>query len=211
MRAAGSLKISQRRGPPPPAFAGLLRNLRRQRGLRLDDLGQRAGFTKGFLSKLETGKATPPIATLMRLASALGVEPSALLGSAGNGTKRVAHVASGARARVDNAGAGPGYEYWALSAPRAVKAMEPFLLTVKPGQLKRRKRFQHPGEEFIFVLEGRTRYHVGAETFTLERGDSLYFDAEVPHAPEPLGGAVTFLAIFCAPPRPGANTGVGRV
>jgi transcriptional regulator with XRE-family HTH domain len=193
-------KVYQKGASTP--FAGLLRNLRRQRGLRLDDLGQRAGFTKGFLSKLETGKATPPIATLMRLASALGVEPSALLSSSGNGTKRAVHVAAGARARVDNAGAGPGYEYWALATPRAVKAMEPFLITVKPGQLK---RFQHPGEEFIFVLDGRTRYHVGAETFTLERGDSLYFDAEVPHAPEPLGRPVTFLAIFYAPPRPGAK------
>ena len=182
-----------------------LRRLRGRMGLRIEDIARRAGFTKGFLSKIENGKSSPPIATLMRLADALGVDPSALLQSdsgrnAGDPNASV-HVPADARQRIHNAGAGPGYLYWALAAGRAHKAMEPFVLTVHPKEVDRKKTFQHPGEEFIFVLSGRCDYRVGDDVFELNAGDSLYFDARRPHAPYPRGGPVTFIAIFCAPPR----------
>ncbi len=182
-----------------------LRRLRARMGLRVEDIAHRAGFTKGFLSKIENGKSSPPIATLMRLADALGVDPAALFQADTNGNSRdsssALHVPVANRQRVQNAGAGPGYQYWALAAGRAHKAMEPFVLTVHPKEVDPKKTFQHPGEEFIFVLNGRCDYRVGDETFDLKAGDSLYFDARKPHAPHPKGGPVTFLAIFCAPPK----------
>ena len=201
---------SQHKSPSAEGAAAIhvgvsLRRLRGQMGLRIEDVARRAGFTKGFLSKIENGKSSPPIATLMRLAGALGVDPAALLQSddgakSGNANSAV-HVPAAARQRVQNAGAGPGYTYWALAAGRAHKAMEPFLLTVHPKEFDPKKTFQHPGEEFIFVLEGRCTYRVGDDIFDLRAGDSLYFDARKPHAPHPKGGPVTFLAMFCAPPR----------
>jgi transcriptional regulator with XRE-family HTH domain len=194
--------------PAVPALhvGSTLRKLRSHGGLRLEDLARRAGFTKGFLSKIENGRATPPIATLMRLAQALAVDPAIFFKAAdSNGTSdpnRSVHTSPRGRLKVANASAGPGYSYWALASQRPHKAMEPFLLTVYPQKVDRKKRFEHPGEEFIFVLKGRTEYVVGDETFVLGPGDSLYFDATRPHAPLPKDGPVTFLAMFCAPPRP---------
>jgi len=191
----------------PASLGALIRDLRTRRGLRLDDVASRSGYTKGFLSKIENGRASPPIATLMRLAQALNVDPAQFFqaGHGANGDPHATvHVTPEKRTKVENAGAGPGYAYWSLAAQRRHKAMEPFLLTVHPGQLDRKKTFQHPGEEFLFVLEGRMDYVVGGETFTLGPGDSLYFDATRPHAPRPKSGPVTFLAMFYAPPRPAA-------
>lgn len=189
----------------PTNVGKTIRQLRSRGGLRLQDLARRAGFTKGFLSKIENGKSSPPIATLMRLAQALAVDPAVFFQAAnGNGAadpSRSVHVPPRERLKVANASAGPGYSYWALASQRPHKAMEPFLLTVHPRDVDRKKRFEHPGEEFIFVLKGRADYIVGSETFSLGPGDSLYFDATRPHAPLPKGGPVTFLAIFCAPRR----------
>ncbi|HTL51914.1 MAG TPA: XRE family transcriptional regulator [Planctomycetota bacterium] len=202
--------------PVPLRIGAVVQRVRLERGLRLEDLAKRAGFTKGFLSKIENGKANPPIATLLRVAGALGVDPSLFFdgagmaagatgGSASAGTNydphASAHVPATSRLRITNASAGPGYDYWSLAAPRRRKAMEPFLLTVRPGQVDRRKRFEHPGEEFIHVLAGRMEYVVGNERYKLEPGDSLYFEASRPHAPWPIGGPVTFLAVFYTPPR----------
>jgi transcriptional regulator with XRE-family HTH domain len=198
--------IPDRNGDTVIRVGASLRKLRASMGLRVEDLARRAGFTKGFISKVETGKSSPPIATLMRLAEALGVEPAVLFHSksmqATADPDATVHVPPGARQRVQNAGAGPGYSYWALAAARGHKSMEPFLLTVRPRDVDPKKTFEHPGEEFIFVLKGRADYRVGEELFHLQAGDSLYFDARRPHAPYPKGGPVTFLAIFCAPPRP---------
>jgi transcriptional regulator with XRE-family HTH domain len=56
-----------------------IRKLRLARGITIDALAKSAGITKGFLSKLETGKKTPAIATLGNIADALNVEASLLM------------------------------------------------------------------------------------------------------------------------------------
>ena len=48
--------------------------------------------------------------------------------------------------------------------------------------------FQHAGEEFDFVLEGRIRYTIDDEDYILEAGDSIYFDSSLRHRVEALDG-----------------------
>ena len=50
-----------------------LRTLRRQQSLSLEQLGERTGLTKSYLSKLERGLSEPSISTVLRLAEAYGV------------------------------------------------------------------------------------------------------------------------------------------
>ena len=58
--------------------ARLLR-LRTERAVTLDQLAERTGFSKGYLSRIENGKKTPPLGTLARVAKALGTQLNALL------------------------------------------------------------------------------------------------------------------------------------
>jgi transcriptional regulator with XRE-family HTH domain len=73
----------QAAGPPAPgvmsAVAATVRRLRRDRGLSADQLAARAGISKGALVALENAAANPNLATLVRLADALGVPVSALV------------------------------------------------------------------------------------------------------------------------------------
>jgi transcriptional regulator with XRE-family HTH domain len=181
-----------------------IRQLRQQRGLPLAEVAQRAGHTKGFLSKIERAKASPPIATLLRLAAALQVEPSELLEASplrGTGSRQTLHVTPAQRVHIESTSAGPGYAFTALAAQRGHKRMEPFLLTVDPKEIDPSRTFEHPGEEFVFVLEGELDYRVGDQVFPLKTGDSLYFDGSLPHTPLPRKHPATFLAIFSAPQR----------
>jgi quercetin dioxygenase-like cupin family protein len=60
--------------------------------------------------------------------------------------------------------------------------------------------FQHDGVEFIFMLEGEVSYRHGDRTYTLLPGDSLFFDADVPHGPDELRKLpIRFLSIICYP------------
>ena len=63
---------------------------------------------------------------------------------------------------------------------RANRRMDPFLLEVPAGGGRSVSR-PHEGEEFLIVLGGRVTLEYGAESFALETGDSLYFDADTPH------------------------------
>jgi quercetin dioxygenase-like cupin family protein len=59
--------------------------------------------------------------------------------------------------------------------------LEPFLVTVEPGAGTGEEPIVHSGEEFIHCLEGRIIYRVNDETYELEKGDSLLFQATQPH------------------------------
>lgn len=176
-----------------------IRALRRRQQRTLKEVAVQCGFTESLLSKIESGKTNPPLATLTRIAVALGVSLGDLLDE----TRPVATVATSAaalKARAETRTA-KGYGFHVLAAERAGKIMQPFLFVaerggVKPGVLS------HSGEEFIHVLEGSMRYRVGATTYTLEPGDSLYFDAEEEHDLEPISDVVRFLGIFTERPAP---------
>lgn len=76
------------------------------------------------------------------------------------------------------------------------KTFEPFLITLEDAG-EEFPAFEHPGTEFIYMLEGKVEYRVGTEVFTLSSGDSLTFRGEIPHRPEAkLETPIKFLAII---------------
>jgi len=172
-----------------------IRKLRRQQGATLQQIADRCGFTRSLLSKIETGKSSPPIATLMKIADALGVKLLSLLDSADNQTTvfTPAHRAAPAEMTVTD----KGYAFYAYASERGNKEMQPFLFIAEKGKVDR-KALSHSGEEFVYVLEGRMKYRVGAVEYSLGPGDSLYFDALDEHDLEPVTERVVYLGIFQA-------------
>jgi quercetin dioxygenase-like cupin family protein/DNA-binding XRE family transcriptional regulator len=202
--------------PPPPTLpqvpgsviAARLRWFRTERGLRLEDVAKRAGYTKGFLSKIEHGKALPPVATLLRVAAALGVEADVLFApDAGVAPDASVHTPAGGGVPVRDDTAGPGRSLLAVAAIRHHKLMEPFVVTVEPGQPSAGGRHTCPGEEFVYVLDGELDYAIGDETFHLRTGDGLYFNATKPHVASARGESARFVRVFCASPARRQRTG----
>jgi transcriptional regulator with XRE-family HTH domain len=186
--------------------AARLRWFRTERGLRLEDVAKRAGYTKGFLSPIEHGMASPPLATLLRVAAALGVAPDVLFApDAGVGPDSSVQTPAGQGVVVRDEGGGPGRTLLAMAAVRHHKLMEPFVVTLEPGETNgdtpgNDRRLTCPGEEFVYVLEGELEYGVGDETFRLKAGDALYFNATRPNAATARGGTARFVRVFCASP-----------
>jgi transcriptional regulator with XRE-family HTH domain len=155
--------------------------LRSERRMTLDRLAQLTGFTKGYLSKIENGLKVPPIATLSRIAQALHTEIGSFFQNARRPIAReVTVVRAGERPAVQRGGSAFGYDYVGLALKRVHKRMDPFIFTFPP-RIDKHVFFEHRGEEFLFVLSGTVEFQVGDERFTLRKGDSIYFDASVPH------------------------------
>ena len=155
--------------------------LRAERRMTLDRLAQITGFTKGYLSKIENGRKVPPIATLSRIAQALHTEIGSFFQSASRaGAREVTVVRANERQPVLRGGSAFGYDYVGLALKRVNKHMDPFIFTFPP-RIDKHVFFEHRGEEFLFVLSGTVEFQVGEERFTLGKGDSVYFNASVPH------------------------------
>ncbi|MDB2673694.1 cupin domain-containing protein, partial [Akkermansiaceae bacterium] len=70
--------------------------------------------------------------------------------------------------------------YLSLAHHRPNRRMDPFELIV-PGGGGREKALPHQGEEFLTVLAGKVSLEIGEDMIALEAGDSVYFNAEIPH------------------------------
>jgi len=174
-------------------LASRIRRLRLRQQRTLLDVARRCGFTVSLLSKIESGKTTPPLSTLAKIAAALGVG----LGHLIEGGHEDSTVLTLARKRASRPVTltDKGYGFHLLAAERANKIMQPFIFVAERGKIER-GALAHCGEEFIYVLDGRMRYFVGKTAHIMGAGDSLYFSSEEEHDLEPLTAMVTYLAVF---------------
>ena len=174
-----------------------IRQLRLQHGLTIAEISQRAGISRGMLSKIENGLASASLESLEQLANALGVTMSRLFRDYNAPTHGAQFVKSGQGMEVVRRGTRSGHTYHLLAYDQGPqKVFEPFLVTLEK-QDEEFPAFEHTGTEFIYMLEGKVEYSVGGESFILEPGDSLTFQGELPHRPEKLMKMpIRFLAII---------------
>ena len=162
------------------------RRIRDELGLTLANVAQQARISPGMLSRLETGRVSPSLETIVALAEVLGIRPALLLQDVGSPESGAQHTPAGSGLEVVRRGTRRGHNYQLLAAPRGPrKEFEPYFVTmtdkseVFPG-------FQHAGTEFIYMLAGEMRYRHGKESYHLREGDTLTFRGDIAHGPERL-------------------------
>lgn len=202
--------------PAPPAAPidghsiGLkVQELRSQRGKTLDWLAEETGFTKGYLSRIENGKKTPPIGTLARIANAFEVDLTALLRAQAPGpvpagaplNTLYSVVRAHERSAVVRGASAFGYNYVGLTDFPERRQMEPFLFTF-PKEIEKRVFFEHDGEEFLFIISGQVEWQIAHEKFILNPGDSVYIDSRVPHRGRAIGEEATAIVVVYSPHYP---------
>jgi transcriptional regulator with XRE-family HTH domain len=170
-----------------------IRKIRRQQNRTLQQIADRVGLTRSMLSKVETDKVVPTVATMSKIAAALGVGASVLL-EQGNGQTTVFAPAcdNGPDSMVQTE---RGYRFHTFATRRADKCMQPYLFTARKGEVKP-QALSHEGEEFVYMLDGEMKYRVGDVAYTLRPGDSLYFDSEDEHEVCPITEEARYLAVF---------------
>src|SRR6187200_56683 len=157
-----------------------VRRLRNSMSLTLGEVATRSNISPGMLSRMENGEVSASLETLAALASALGVPLGNFFGDIGKPKGGAQHVPRGEGLEVVRRGTKRGHTYHLLAADRGPRrAFEPFQVTltdkseVFPG-------FEHPGVEFIYLLEGSLTYRHGNNSYLLRRGAAD--QAADPHA-----------------------------
>ena len=170
------------------SIAKKIRRLRQYHKMTLEKMAQKTGFTKSYLSMIERGKKSPPIATMSKIAKALQVDMGAFFEQK-KPEDHISIVRKASRQTVVRDGNIFGYRYDSLAQTKRYKKMEPFVITL-PNRSIERGYFDHEGEELFYVLEGRISFLYGDKTIMLEEGDCVYFDSSIPHRGEGVGDQV---------------------
>lgn len=175
-----------------------VRRLRSDRSLSVRTLAGRSGFSPSFISQIELNQASPSIASLERLAAALGVTlgdffrgPDAPATAVTRAARRRRLTSWWSRARIE-----------ALSPMTAGRRFEAVLITIAPGGASGKRPYGRSGEHFAFVLEGAARLTLGLAVHDLAVGDAVTFNAATPHLWENAGTQRTRLVIVSSHPNP---------
>ncbi len=164
------------------AIGAEIRATRQALEVTLADLARAASISTGMLSKIETGQASPSLATLQALATALNV-PIATFFARYDEKREATYVKAGQGLAIERRGSHKGHLYQLLGhSLRSKTQVEPYLITLDETS-DAHPIFQHPGVEFIYMLEGALTYRHGDRTYELGPGDSLFFDAQALHGP----------------------------
>jgi transcriptional regulator with XRE-family HTH domain len=152
-----------------------IRFLRNQRELSLRALSSQCGLSINAISQIERGESSPTLSSLQLLATALGVPLTALLEDE---TKQEVMFLKCGQRPCNN---GDGFVMESLGTGLPNQQLEPFLITLEPGDGSAANPITHPGEEFAYCLEGEIEYRIGDRLYRLEPHDSIAFEAAQPH------------------------------
>ncbi len=155
------------------------RAARLARRLTLEEVVSRAQFTVSWLSKLENGQLTPSLEGLVKLADVLECGVDDLVKGLSTPPRHV--VVKAGHGRIENGRNGRAHgSVEHLADQWRGRTMDPTIIHLPTGDLKPAISSSE-GQRFLIILEGTVRLHYGDEVILLNEGDSIYFDATVPH------------------------------
>jgi transcriptional regulator with XRE-family HTH domain len=161
-----------------------VRELRKLHGLSAKELAARAGVTQAYVSRLETGKLSPTVATLTRLLHGMGESMERLFGAAESADPVVRRD----QRRVVRS---HGVDDELITAPSAQR-LRVLETTVAVGAHSGRESYEHSGdEECIVVIEGSLRVWLEDTSYDLGPGDSITFSCGRRHRWANTGSVVT--------------------
>jgi len=170
-----------------------LRDLREASELSLRALADKSGLSVNTISLIENGKSSPSVSTLQKIAAAMNV-PLVAFFFDNQGKQKV--TCTHQRQRKKFAFESGTLED--LGEGLSSGCFEPFVITLDPHATSGIDPIMHTGYEFVYCLKGRIAYVVETTRYILEPGDSLFFEAHLPHCWQNLhSGPSEKLLVLC--------------
>jgi transcriptional regulator with XRE-family HTH domain len=172
-----------------------LRELRRFRRATLRTIADRSGLSESFLSQVERGRSSASIASLRRIADALGVSMADLFEPDGVPGPKVIR-------RQDR----PALAFGVLGkksllTPKPLHHLEVFVGELEVGGSTGEQPYVHgDSEELVVVISGSAQIELGGELFDLESGDSIDYRSSTPHRISNTGQEVAEVMWIISPP-----------
>jgi transcriptional regulator with XRE-family HTH domain len=152
-----------------------IRNLRQLSNLTQEELAERAGLTKGFISQVERDLTSISLDSLIQILGALDEDISEFFRDS-TGEEKIVYREDD-RVAIEK----EKIQRFELLVPGSTnRRLEPILLTLRKGQVTPKER-PHEGEEFGYVLRGRVTLRFGKEVLKLKTGECFYLSAEKEH------------------------------
>ena len=170
-----------------------VKNIRRQKGLTLEELSNLTGFDKELLENIESNQIQPQLGTVIKLSKALDSAFGRLVSGVGDKLYSIKNERKPISRSTSAKGNRQVYTYMSLAPDVKGRHME--ALVVKLEENPDLEMSVHDGEEFIFVMDGVVVLKIGDDVHELEPGDSVYYLSTTPHLIAAKKDQATILAV----------------
>jgi transcriptional regulator with XRE-family HTH domain len=177
-----------------------IKKLREAQEMTLAQICKLTGIDTERLAAYEEGREVPAIGAVIQLSRVLGSKMEGLLHGGAVVSEALTICRSGDSLAGVQGGTEQSYSYSPLTRPGTVgHIMEPFMVTFDP-KVPQGVPITHDGQEFVYVVEGSIELFYNGQTHRLEKGDSAYLDASLPHTYHGLGESESrMLAVVSSP------------
>lgn len=178
-------------------FGKSIKELRLKHNMTLRDLAKTSGCSISFLSQLERDMISPTVASLRKIADALGVTITSFFDNDDTIQDTVV-VRKDNRMKIGSKASKVVYE--SMKPRNANSVLEPLYQTLEKGAYSGDEYNIHLGEEFVYVMQGSVEITLDGKTMTLESGDSALYNSNVPHKWKNIYDGETVLLWVNTPP-----------
>ena len=153
------------------------RRIREEKKLTLDGAAAATGVSRSMLAQIEKGEVNPTISVLWKIANGYKVSFTTLVEERGDGVR----VLRG-KDRPPLEEDGGRYLNYPLFPFDETTLFETYRIVIKPRGSLAAQPHLAGAEEYITLFSGTAEIQVEEETFSLAKGDSIRFRADVPHS-----------------------------
>jgi len=171
-----------------------IRQIRLENRITLQDVSEKAGVSKGLLSKIENGRTIPSLPVLLQIIKVLNTDASLFFDGIDNDFTSGYLLKKAADYEPVQKEDSEGFHYFSMIA----KSFHQFefqsaVLKLAPGA--KRERVSTDGFTFLYLIDGEITYSLDQEKLKMQTGDSLMFDGKIPHVPENTGNSTAILLV----------------
>ena len=159
-------------------IGSIIRQLRQNNDLTLEDLSKKSGMALATLSRIENDKMTGTLASHLKISRALGVTLAQLYSDLGEGKSIDVQKKSG---RTDISVHKNKFYSEILTSNVLDKKMMPVMIRIQARGSTNRDEGKIGQEKFVYVVEGNIEALIDSEKYNLNTGDTLYFNASLSH------------------------------
>ena len=152
-----------------------IRSLRVNMNMTLKELSEKSGLSISFLSQVERGNSSLAITSLQKIADVFNVSMSSFFENTVSNSFFT--PVEGRKAfQIERSNA----VFARLGGDFSGKVLEPIHIILAPRQ-EQDVVFNHPGEEFYYILKGKVLMMIGDKEYEMNEGDTIHFPSMLDH------------------------------
>jgi transcriptional regulator with XRE-family HTH domain len=177
-----------------------VKSIRESKLVSIETVAERTGLTVSQLEMIEQGESLF-LSPLIKIARALGVRLGTFLDDIESDAPALCRSEDYSKGVRFNSSSDSvkHLDYYSLAREKAGRYMEPFIIEINNTKGDEFTFSSHEGEEFIYCLDGIVEIVYGQKTYTLNSGDSIYYDSIVEHGIQAVNGKAKILAVVYSP------------